>query len=73
MGHLHHGHQRARNDLRRLYGAFGTYMPSRPGLLVLNPAGREGALTRAWESVKGAFGGGSKGKTPPPKGKGGKR
>jgi len=60
------------NDLRRLYGAFGTYMPSRPGLLVLNVGGRDGAWSRAWESVKGAFGGGGKPKAKPaPKGKGG--
>ena len=60
------------NDLRRLYGAFGTYMPSRPGLLVLNSGGRDGAWSRAWESVKGAFGGGSKPKgKQAPKGKGG--
>lgn len=47
-------------DLRRLYGGFGTYMPSRPGHLVLTSSSREGALTRAWDSLKGAFGGGKK-------------
>jgi len=55
------------HDLRRLYGGFGTYMPSRPGHLVLTSSIREGAFTRAWGSLKGAFGG-SKGKG----GKGGK-
>ncbi|MEX1361686.1 MAG: protein kinase [Nannocystaceae bacterium] len=44
-------------DLRRLYGGFGTYMPSRPGHLVLTSHAREGALSRAWGSLKGAFGG----------------
>jgi serine/threonine protein kinase len=46
------------NDLRRLYGGFGTYMPTRPGHLVLASPSQKGALSRAWGSFVGAFGGG---------------
>lgn len=42
-------------DLRRLYSGFGTYMPSRPGHVILASPQREGALSRAWGSLKGAF------------------
>lgn len=44
------------NDLRRLYGGFGTYMPTRPGHLVLASPSQQGALSRAWGSLKGALG-----------------
>jgi serine/threonine protein kinase len=55
-------------DLRRLYSGFGTYMPSRPGHIVLAPTERSGVLSRAWGSVKGALGGKPrKKKAPKPK------
>jgi serine/threonine protein kinase len=44
------------DDLRRLYGEFGTYMPSRPGHLVLMQQPRGGAFTRAWGSLRNALG-----------------
>ena len=47
------------NDLRRLYGAFGTYMPSRPGHLLLSqPSRGEGAFSRAWGALVDKLGGG---------------
>jgi len=46
-------------DLRRLYSGFGTYMPSRPGHVILASPQREGALSRAWGSLKGAFSSGA--------------
>ncbi len=44
------------NDLRQLYGGFGTYMPTRPGTLVLShsaagPRPGEGVLARLWQQV----------------------
>ncbi|MBX7081813.1 MAG: protein kinase [Nannocystaceae bacterium] len=44
------------NDLRQLYGGFGTYMPTRPGTLVLSqnaagPRAGEGVLARLWQQV----------------------
>ena len=47
------------DDLRRLYGEFGTYMPSRPGHLVLAQQARGGAFTRAWGSIRNALGSGN--------------
>jgi serine/threonine protein kinase len=46
-------------DLRRLYGSFGTYMPSRPGHIVLTPTARGGVLSRAWGGLRDAMSGGS--------------
>ncbi|MBC8070728.1 MAG: protein kinase [Deltaproteobacteria bacterium] len=44
------------DDLRRLYGGFGTYMPTRPGTLVLssrsNAARREGNIGRWWKQLQ---------------------
>jgi serine/threonine protein kinase len=45
------------DDLRRLYGGFGTYMPTRPGTLVLSSrtnagARREGNLGRWWKQLQ---------------------
>jgi hypothetical protein len=54
------------DDLRRLYGWFGTYMPSRPGHLVLSQQAQGNAFSRAWGSLRGAFASGNK-KKPRPK------
>ncbi len=45
------------HDLRRLYSGFGTYMPSRPGHIVLTPTTPQGMFSRAWGGLKGALGG----------------
>ncbi|MEM6996319.1 MAG: hypothetical protein AAF721_37780, partial [Myxococcota bacterium] len=61
-------------DLRRLYGGFGTYMPTRPGHVILSAPPRSGALSRAWGSLKGAFGNsGRRGTTSVKKAKPGKK
>lgn len=44
------------NDLKGLYGGFGTYMPTRPGTLVLSSSGAknvtaESGLLRAWRTL----------------------
>ncbi|MBK8718240.1 MAG: protein kinase [Deltaproteobacteria bacterium] len=44
------------NDLRALYGGFGTYMPTRPGTLVLSPTSssagkRESSLAKLWQQL----------------------